>query len=206
MVENQSDDNRRVEPGAATMKEPPGEVSSGPQAEGETATDKEALVTQLRTELDEARDRILRGLADLDNYRKRANRQIEEERRYAALPIVREILPVLDNIRRAIEAAEKNADAVSLLEGFRLVGRMLEAVLERNHCTPIESLHKPFDPHVHEAVLQQPSKDLPPNTVLQEVRGGYMLHDRVVRPSQVIVSSAPRPAERESDGQEQQDG
>ncbi len=198
MVENQSDDSRRLEPGAATARESPSEA----QAQAETPLEKDALVNRLRTELDEARERILRGLADFDNYRKRANRQIDEERRYAALPIVREILPVLDNIRRAIEAGEKNADAASLLEGFKLVGRMLESVLERNHCTAIQSLHRPFDPHVHEAILQQPSNDFPPNTVLQEVRGGYMLHDRVVRPSQVIVSSAPARAESTGDGQE----
>ncbi|MGO8747118.1 MAG: nucleotide exchange factor GrpE [Thermoguttaceae bacterium] len=196
MAENHSDANDQpFEPGAATLNTP--ETQSPPEAEN----DKETLIAQLRTELNEARDRILRGLADVDNYRKRANRQIEEERRYAVLPFVRDLLPVLDNIRRAIEAGEKNADAASLLEGFKLVGRMLEGMLERNHCTRIESLHKPFDPHMHEAILQQPSKDFPANTVLQEVQGGYKLHDRVVRPSQVIVSSAPAEPQTNVNGQ-----
>jgi len=149
--------------------------------------------------LAEAKDLALRGWAELENYRKRAVRQLEEERRYAALPLVRDLLPVLDNVKRAVEAAEKTHDTASLLEGIHMVVQQLEGVLARHHCTPIAALHKPFDPNFHNAILHQPSADYPPNTVLQEIHQGFHLYDRVVRPSQVIVSSPVEQAEAGGD-------
>ncbi|NLF09912.1 MAG: nucleotide exchange factor GrpE [Pirellulaceae bacterium] len=145
---------------------------------------------KLREELDAARDRELRCRAELDNFRKRAAREYEDGLRYANLPLLKDILPVIDNIDRAIEAAEKNADAASLLEGFKLVRQQLEDVLRRHKCERIEALDAPFDPNLHHAVMQQPSADHSPNTVLIVTQNGYQLHDRVVRPSQVIVSKA----------------
>ncbi len=148
-------------------------------------------IARLRSELDQAKDRALRSLAELDNYRKRADRTIEEERRYALMPLVRDLLPVLDDLRRAIDSSQTAPDAAALREGVELVARKFETVLAKHHCKPIDALHHPFDPNYHEALLQQPSTEFPPNTVLQVVRTGYTLHDRVVRPSQVIVSTAP---------------
>ncbi|MGQ9576447.1 MAG: nucleotide exchange factor GrpE [Thermoguttaceae bacterium] len=150
----------------------------------------EDQIAKLQEELQAARDRELRARAELDNYRKRAAREIAEQLRYAQLPLIRDVLPVLDNVKRAVDAARKTHDAAGLLEGIELVARQLQGALERHHCTPIQALHAPFDPNLHEAVLQQPSEQFPPNTVLEEVRAGYRLHDRVVRPSQVIVSTA----------------
>lgn len=169
----------------------------------ETEDERDREMLALRTELDEVKGRFLRSLADLENYRKRADRLIEEERRYANLPLIRDLLPVLDNVRRAIEAAQQKPESNALLEGFQMTARQLEGVFQRYHATPIEALHKPFDPHLHEAILQQPSAEFPPNTVLQETRTGYKLHERVVRPSQVIVSTAPPGAEKKDD---QEDG
>ncbi|MCR4413048.1 MAG: nucleotide exchange factor GrpE [Thermoguttaceae bacterium] len=174
--------------------QPPAEPQTGevPAEAGSTAVqDQAAEIDRLRSELAQARDRALRSLAELDNYRKRADRMVEEERRYACLPLLRDLLPVLDNVKRAIEAVEKIPEATSLREGVELVARQLEGVLAKHHCNPIAALHQPFDPNYHEALLQQPSAEFPPNTVLQEVRTGFMLHDRVVRPSQVIVSAPP---------------
>ena len=131
----------------------------------------------------------MRVHAELDNYRKRAARELDEHRRYANLSLLRDLLPVLDNVDRAIEAADKNADAAALLEGVKMVSQQLGDVLKRHHCTPIEALHAPFDPNVHHAVMQQPSEEYPANTVLMVTQNGYQLHDRVVRPSQVIVST-----------------
>jgi molecular chaperone GrpE len=119
---------------------------------------------------------------------------------------MRDILPALDNVKRAIEAAEKTHDAASLLEGIKLVAQQLQDALRRHHCTPIEALHAPFDPNLHEAILQQPSDQFPANTVVQETQAGYRLHDRVVRPSQVVVSTAavqPQPAPASGDGEPQ---
>jgi molecular chaperone GrpE len=146
---------------------------------------------RLRADLDDAQNRALRFQADLDNYRKRVARELEMERRYANLPLLRDLLPVLDNVHRAIEAAEKSEEGGGLLVGFQMVARQLEDVLRQHHCTAVEALGQPFDPHLHEAISQQPSEEHPPNTVLHEVQRGYTLHDRVVRPSQVVVSAPP---------------
>jgi molecular chaperone GrpE len=142
-------------------------------------------------ELAAANDRLLRLQAEMQNLRNRTSREIADERRYAALPVLRDLLPVVDNIDRAIEAAEKAGEAENLLEGFRLVRQQLVTILARHHCEPIEAAGQPFDPHFHEAILHQPASDVPPNTVTMVTQTGYKLHDRVVRPAQVIVSSGP---------------
>ena len=162
---------------------PQADSGAKPQAAGEDPQQK------LRAELTAAKDRELRGHAELDNFRKRAARELDEHRRYANLSLLRDLLPVLDNVDRAIEAADKNADSAALLEGFKMVSQQLGEVLKRHHCTRIEALHAPFDPNVHHAVMQQPSDEHPANTVLMVTQNGYQLHDRVVRPSQVIVST-----------------
>jgi len=145
--------------------------------------------TDVAAELAAANDRLLRLQAEMQNLRNRTAREIADERRYAALPIMRELLPVVDNIDRAIEAAEKAGEAENLLAGFRLVRQQLATILAQHHCEPIEADGQPFDPHMHEAILQQPSGDVPAGHVMMVTQQGYKLHDRVVRPSQVIVSS-----------------
>lgn len=157
----------------------------------------EEEVRRLRADLDDARDRALRFQAEMDNFRKRMAREMEAERRYAAAPLLGDLLGVLDNIRRALAAGQQAAQGDRLLEGVRLVAQQLEDVLRRHHCVPIKALHAPFDPHVHEAVCQQPTDDFPPSTVVQVLREGYQLHDRVIRPSQVVVSAATKPNEQE---------
>ncbi|HWB13668.1 MAG TPA: nucleotide exchange factor GrpE [Pirellulales bacterium] len=147
-------------------------------------------VAALRDELAAARDRALRAQAEFENYRKRMRKEMDDERKYAQLPLLTDLLPVLDNVSRAIQAAEKSSDAGGLLAGFKMVSQQLEGVLARHHCQRIDALHQPFDPHLHAAILQQPSSEHPPNTVIQVAQDGYQLHDRVLRPAQVIVSTA----------------
>ncbi len=189
----------------AAGTEQPSAAAPAEQAAASRADEPLTLqIDQLREEIEAAKDRELRALAELDNYRKRIARQLDEERRYAGLPLMRDMLPVLDNLKRAVDAAEKTHDAASLLEGVKLVLKQFYSVLERHHCRPIESLHGPFDPNVHQAVLQQPSEEFPENTVLHEVLPGFRLHERVVRPSQVVVSAGGRawqavPAEQGAD-------
>ena len=142
----------------------------------------------IRNELDESKDRVLRLAAELENYRKRVDRQRAEQQRYAGMQLIRDMLPVLDNMQRVIEAVEKSDDNGGLLQGFQMVVQQLQGVLEQHHCEVIEAMHQPFDPHLHEAVTQQVSHEFPANTVLAVVQVGYRLFDRVVRPSQVIVS------------------
>ncbi|OHB67004.1 MAG: nucleotide exchange factor GrpE [Planctomycetes bacterium RBG_13_63_9] len=162
-------------------------------------------VASLQAELEAAKDRELRTQAELENYRKRVARQMEEERRYADLPLLRDLLPVLDNMERAIEAAEKTHDTASLLAGVKMVAGQLEEVLERHRCIRIEALNEPFNPHLHEAISQRPADERPANTVLAVIQSGFRLHDRVVRPSQVIVSMASSRDEADQDDSDMDD-
>ncbi len=159
------------------------------------AGDAENPPLDVEAELATEKDRILRLQAEMENLRSRTAREIMDERRYAPLPVVRNLLPVLDNVDRAIQAAEQSSEAGSLLEGFKLVRQQLIAVLEQHHCKPIAAVGQPFDPEIHEAILQQPSDEQPANHVLQETQVGYQLYERVVRPSQVIISSGPAAVE-----------
>jgi len=145
------------------------------------------LVNQLAA----ANDRALRLHAEMQNLRNRTSREIADERKYSALPILRELLPVIDNIDRAIEAAAKAGEVENLLEGFRLVRQQLGTILTRHDCTPIDPTGQAFNPNFHEAILQQPSPDVPAGTVIMVTQTGYQLYDRVVRPAQVIISSGP---------------
>jgi molecular chaperone GrpE len=174
----------------------PPEESTAAEAAGEWS--REAAPEMLRAELEQAKDRALRSQAELENYRKRVARQMDEERRYANLPLIRDLLHVWDGMGRALEAGDLASQNDGLLQGFQMVVGQMEEVLNRHHCTRIEALGKPFDPHRHEAILQQPSKEHPPGTVIQETRAGFQLYDRVVRPSQVIVSAPPVPQEKPS--------
>jgi molecular chaperone GrpE len=144
-------------------------------------------------ERDENRNKWLRTEAELDNYRKRVQREAEENRRYQALPLARELLPALDNLGRALSAAETSKNVDDLLQGVQMVARQLEDVLRRHSIEPIEAVGQPFDPNLHEALQQVPSAEHPPMMVVQELERGYTLHDRVVRPTKVIVSSGPPP-------------
>ena len=161
------------------------------RAAEEAADNLEVDLLGLQGELEEANSRVLRTQAELENYRKRVRRDMDEERRYAAMPLLRDLLSVVDNVDRAIAAAEDSEGGAGLLEGVKMVSDQINSILERYNCTKIEAEGAPFDPNFHEAILQQPSADHPPGAVLHEAVVGYKLHDRVVRPSQVIVSTTP---------------
>ncbi len=149
-------------------------------------------VDQLREELALAKDRALRALADLENYRVRAARQAADERKYANIDLMREMLPVWDNITRALEAADQTHSLESLIEGVRMVHSQFVDVLARFHCEKIETLHQPFDPNFQQSIAQIPSDEFAPGTVVTETQPGFRLYDRVVRPSQVVLSAGPQ--------------
>ncbi|MBI2823994.1 MAG: nucleotide exchange factor GrpE [Planctomycetia bacterium] len=172
-----------------TNDEPSADADAIDSALAENAEPMASEAEELKAQLDEAKDRALRLQADWENYRKRARRELDEERRYADLKLLTDLLPVLDNMQRAIEAASTTTEGASLLEGFKLVKQQLDNVLSQHHCTRIDALGKPFDPHLHEAVMQQTTTEHAPHTVLGVARDGYLLFDRVIRPAQVIVSA-----------------
>lgn len=149
-------------------------------------------VAELAEKLKAAETEVLKSHAEVENFRKRLQRDAEQQLRYANLPLVRDILDVMDNLKRATEAASGEAgNAAALLDGVKMVTQQLQNVLAKYACKPIEAVGQPFDPNVHQAITQMPSDEVPAGTVLQEVAVGYLLHDRVVRPSQVIVSTGP---------------
>ena len=131
-------------------------------------------------------DRLLRLAADFDNYKKRAARERAEYVALANERLVKELLPILDDLERALNAAEEHEEA-QLEEGVRLVHRSLASLLERQGVKEIATAGK-FDPHVHEALLAQPSEDAEQGDVLDVIQKGYKLGDRVVRPARVIVA------------------
>jgi molecular chaperone GrpE len=185
--EHEADAARPQAAGGEQFEPQTAAASAGPAAQTPSAgADPTA---QLRAEVEAAKDRALRCHAELENFRKRAARELDDKLRYANMSLLRDLLPVLDNVERAIQAAGQSADAAALLDGFKMVHQQMLDVLKRHHCQPIEALHAPFDPHVHHAVMQQASDEHPANTVLMVTQNGYQLHDRVVRPSQVIVST-----------------
>lgn len=147
--------------------------------------------TDISAALAAEKNRSLRLQAEMENLRARTAREISEQTRYATLPLIRDLLPVVDNIDRAIEAANQAGDASSLLEGFKMVRQQLITALAQHNCTQIEALGQPFDPQFHAAIMQQASDDVPANDVLLVAQAGYKLHDRVVRPAQVIISTGP---------------
>lgn len=160
-------------------------------AEEESAEADGSETTDVEAELRAQQDRALRLQAELENSRSRSARELAEQRRYASLELARDILPVVDNVDRAIAAAEQGGEEGTLLEGFRMVRQQLVSVLQQHKCMPIDANGEPFDPQFHEAILQQPSDETPANHVAMVTQIGYRMHDRVVRPAQVIVSSGP---------------
>ena len=140
---------------------------------------------------DENLDLARRTRAEFENYQKRFARDLAEERRYAHRPFAFDLLPVLDNLERALVAAEQAGDKGPLAQGVQLAHAQFLDALKRHGITRVDADGKPFDPNQHEAVMQQPSAEHPPLTVLRVLEQGYLLHDRVLRPARVIVAAAP---------------
>ncbi|PLX92722.1 MAG: nucleotide exchange factor GrpE [Desulfuromonas sp.] len=164
----------------------------------DTPSDEAAALTALqeeldgcRAELEQQKDLYLRTRAETDNFRRRMQREKEELSKFANESILREILPVIDNLERAVSHARENdADSSSLLDGVEMTLSQFQKVLEKFNVTPVEAHGKPFDPACHEAMGQMESAECAPNTVVQVLQSGYMLNDRLLRPALVMVSKA----------------
>ncbi len=173
-----------------TEAEPKGDQAGTAGASG-TADSPAAQLQSALAERDANHDKWIRAVAELDNYRKRVQRENEETRKYQAQSLVRDLLPVLDNLRRAVAAAtaSDSSQPDELIQGVELVLKQLDEALTKHAIKPIPALGQPFDPHLHEAVQQVPSDEHPPMTIVHELERGYTLYDRVIRPSKVVVSS-----------------
>jgi molecular chaperone GrpE len=161
----------------------------------EVLNDLEALrarASEIERERDQFLELLQRTRADFENYQKRVQRDTQQERRYSAGPLALELLSALDNLERATAAAEQAGDKSALVQGVSMVHTQLLDALKRHGIVRMDALSKPFDPNQHQAVMQKPSADQAPNTILQVLQPGYMIHDRVLRPASVIVSVPPQ--------------
>ncbi|HSG71228.1 MAG TPA: nucleotide exchange factor GrpE [Planctomycetaceae bacterium] len=168
-----------------------------PASDDPTSTELtlEAQLQQALRERDEQTDRALRAQAELENVRKRLQRETQQLLQFALIPLITDLLPSLDNLNRAIEAAEQSGSVEELLKGIRMVSSSFAEVLDRHGAKRIPTSGETFDPNLHEALQQIPSPDHDAMQIIQEVESGWQLHDRVVRPSKVIVSSGPPASE-----------
>ena len=158
------------------------------------AADSPSLVEQLQAaaqERDQFKDKWARAMADLDNFRKRVYREMDDERKYQSVPLLKALLPIFDGLDRAVFAASQSKNFDDLLNGVQMTIKQVESALATQGAKPIAAVGQPFDPNLHEAISQVPSADHPPMTVINDVERGYTVHDRVIRPSKVIVSISP---------------
>jgi molecular chaperone GrpE len=154
-----------------------------------TVEDLQDQIHKLQQEAEENYNRYLRTQADFDNFRRRSRKEKEEFLQYAALPLIESLLPAFDNLERAINSSEESKNFDSLVKGVDMVFRQVNEVLSKEGLKPIEALGKPFDPHYHQAVMQEESTEHEAGIVIAELQKGYMLKDKVIRPSMVKVSS-----------------
>jgi molecular chaperone GrpE len=166
---------------AADTEEGTEDLSAPPQSLEEKLQAAERLAQ-------ENHERFLRAAAELDNFRKRKEREVSDLRKYANQMLLRELLGVVDNLERALAASLENSETEGLREGVEMTLKELLKIFDQFKVTPIEAHEQPFDPNHHEAVMQEPSDAFPPNTVVKELQKGYMLRDRLLRPAMVVVS------------------
>ena len=148
-----------------------------------------AEMDRLRREVEDARKRVLQAQADAENFRKRMRRDYEDQLKYAAVPLVGDILQVRDNLTRAIDAAGSAEQTTGLKEGVQMVAKQLDDTLAKHGVQPIPAEGETFDPNVHEAISQIPSEDHPQGVVAHVAVAGFQMHGRVIRPAQVVVST-----------------
>ena len=161
--------------------------------EDEGCEDSNNLMEELenaKKESLEKQDQYVRVIAEFENFKKRVQKESIDSRKYANEELIREILPVMDNLERALEHIDENSSDDPLVEGVRMVQKHFFGVLEKFGVSEIAAIGEPFDPNFHEAMMQVTTDDSPPNIVVTEIEKGYMLNDRLVRPAKVGVSIA----------------
>lgn len=140
-------------------------------------------------ELESLRDRLMRALAETENTRRLGERRVQEAHQYAIMNFARELLQVIDNLRRALDAgATDQRQGDGLLEGVAATDRVLRQILSRYGVEELDPLNKPFDPMKQEAVMEAEESEQPPGNVVRVLENGYMLHDRLLRPARVVVA------------------
>lgn len=180
------------------------EAPAEPTAEQRLAR-AEAKIAALEAEAAQLKDQLLRALAEAENTRRRARKEVEDTAKYAVANLAKDVLAAPDNLRRALDnipAEGRQADALldRLAKGVELVERDLHAVFERYGITRIEPLGQPFDHNLHQALFEVPTADDPAGTVVQVLAPGYLIYDRLLRPAMVAVAKAPEAGPADDSG------
>ena len=201
MVNTPSNDSspkkNETEEQAASPSQPPPPVA---EAATEGAKSLQEIVAALQAEVGDLKDTWLRAHAEVDNIRKRAEREREEAAKYSIATLARDIVAVGDNLQRAIVsvqagAAEKDPALKSFLEGVTMTERELLNALDRHGIRRVQPLNEQFNPHLHQAVAQVPRTDVPSGTIVEVYQAGYMLEERVLRPAMVgVAQGGPKPS------------
>ncbi|WP_412679614.1 nucleotide exchange factor GrpE [Brevibacillus choshinensis] len=171
-------------------------MTQDPTAEEEQTADQqesadvnwEQEAAHWRAQAEEHQNRMLRAMADMDNLRRRARKEQEDLAKYASQKVVEELLPILDNFERALAADKEAMTLESLLTGVDMVYRQMVQVFDKEGLAVIQAKGQPFDPHVHQAVMQTQDPEFDSGVVVEELQKGYMFKDRVVRPAMVKVN------------------
>lgn len=170
------------------------EMAEATSGDGQQVNELQQLHDSLAAKIDEAKanqDRYLRTLAELENYKRVSQREQRESIRYGNESILKELLPAIDNLERAIQAAKTNAGTDALIQGVELTLKQLQEAIGRFGVKPISCIGQPFDPTSQQAVTQVESERIAPGCVVDEFQKGYLLHDRVLRAAMVSVATAP---------------
>jgi molecular chaperone GrpE len=189
--ENSTDGDKSHGVGEDDNREPkiePADTAQSPDAE--VVKDLRSKLEIKTGEAEENYDRLLRVSAEFENYKKRTAREMAEFQKYANQALLKELLPIIDNLELAIKAAAEASGSTDacLLDGVELTRKEILKVFESFHVEPIDALGQPFDPNFHEAVMREESDEHPENTVVNELQKGYLMHDRLLRPSMVVVA------------------
>lgn len=172
-------------------REMPMEQEQMPESSTLDIEQLQARVAELEQAYEEQKNLYLRTLADFQNYRRRQQEEMERQRGLLLESVMTDLLPILDNFERALEAAEATRELETLIEGVRMTERQIKAVLARYDIHPIVAIGQPFDPNLHEAIQRVETTDYEDGIVIDEVERGYRMGERVLRPSRVIVAKHP---------------
>ena len=164
-------------------------VDDEEQADSAPSIEEDSACT-LEDEMEALKDQLLRTVAESENIRRRASRDVENAHKYANEKLLEDLLPVLDSLEKALELPNQSDDAKAVLEGIEISLRIFRETLERGGVLVVDPLGEPFDPSRHEALAMVPNEEVEPNSVMEVVQKGYLLNERVVRAARVIVSAA----------------
>ncbi len=187
--EVETDDKEAVSPANSEAGGTP-QPDSSSRPDGSGAEQLQQQLAEATKELSELKDKYLRVLADAENARKRIRQQSDESVRLQRENLLRDLLPIVDNLERAVEAARGGGNGQPIVEGVEMVLRSLLDFLRANGVTPVTAVGQTFDPQLHEAVDQVHSAQHPPNVVVSEFHRGYVIGDRTLRPARVAVTKA----------------